>query len=132
MLDLQEMMKAELKSIGVRINILKKQHRELEKENKPRYQVTEKIERLEKQKKFYQASKSEPVRFKNGVVINAKLVKEYLKKLPRSATVAFNIGAHSLTVVWESHHYGKGSFVFLDLADWYEGFALPDGEELIE
>lgn len=133
MSKLAELMKSELQSIGARITILKKQYRELEKENKPRYSVEQQIERLEKQKKYYQASKSEPVQLENGVIVNARLVKAYVKKLPRSAVITYTPGPSSLTVSWESFsEKAKGSFVFLDQADWYLGFPIPPEDGLLE
>ncbi|WP_422122905.1 hypothetical protein DHX103_14330 [Planococcus sp. X10-3] len=131
MSNIAELMKKELKSIGTRITVLKKQHRELEKDNKPRFALTEKIERLEKQKGFYQVSKTDPVRFDNEVVVNAKLIKAYVKKLPRSATVTYSLNSDSLTVKWDTFREGRGAFVFMDLSDWYEGFALPSAEEVL-
>ncbi|MFD1203563.1 hypothetical protein ACFQ38_00230 [Sporosarcina contaminans] len=83
------------------------------------------IEQLEKRKKYYMAS-SEPVQFANGFVINGKLLKQFIKKLP-----ALELSAVFVDDTLEIR-YKAGRLTLLNLEPFYTGMKLPKGEDLLE
>ncbi|MDE0582212.1 hypothetical protein ON064_04020 [Planococcus sp. A6] len=110
---------------------LKKQRKsaEKEKDSTEMQRLAKLISHQEKRKTFFSASKYEPVRFENGLVINAKLVDQYLKKLPKMAMVTIFLQEGLLKIEWEVPRSSSGVLALKDLADHYQGFELQSGEE---
>lgn len=124
----QERMKTCLESIDSELRDLRKQL----KSNRHDSKISSRIERREVDRKFYMKSKTEPVRFSNGMVFNGKLIKSYLKKLPLNAVVNHTFTSDGLIIEWEAFKGDRGKFTMLNLSERYGSFDLPNGEVLFE
>lgn len=81
---------------------------------------------LERKKRFY-ASSVFPVQFANGFVLNGKLLKQFVKKLPDKYLEArFSEDGNDMII---SHD--KGSITLYDLSNYYQGLKMPKGEDLL-
>lgn len=84
------------------------------------------IEILERKKRFY-ASSVLPVQFANGFVLNGKLLRQFVKKLPVMYLEArFSEDGNDMII---SHD--KGSITLYDLSNYYQGLKMPKGEDLL-
>lgn len=130
-MDLKSQMKYRSDLCTEGLKQLKKQRKSAEKAKAygEMREVDKKIAHQEKRKLFFTASKYEPVRFENGLVINAKLVDQYLKKLPKQAMVTIFLQQDLLKIEWEVRNGSSGVLALKDLADHYQGFELQSGEE---
>jgi hypothetical protein len=131
-MNLKEQMGTALQSINEDLRDLKKRQKAAKKAGKPDFKLNDQIENRENQKKFYMATKTEPVRFENGLVVNAKLVKEYLKKVPKKAVVSAELNVDMLTIRFNVFAGSMGRLNLKDLSSRYKGFDLPKGEALFD
>lgn len=130
-MDLKAQMKYRSDLCAEGLKQLKKQRKSAEKAKAygEMREVDKKIAHQEKRKTFFSVTKYEPVRFENGLVINAKLVDQYLKKLPKMAMVTIFLQQDLLKIEWEVRNGSSGVLALKDLADHYQGFELQSGEE---
>lgn len=130
--ETRELMALTLKELNLELNVLRKKQRSLIKAGKPDHKLTGEIERLSRKTRYYSQTKAEPVRFENGLVVNAKQVKAYLKKLPKHAVVEVDLSDDLLTINWNIVGASKGRLMLKNLAHYYPGFVLPSIEEVFE
>lgn len=130
--EVKDLMALTLKELNAELNRLRKKQRSLVKVGKPDYKLTQEIDKLSRKTRYYSQTKAEPVRFENGLVVNAKQVKAYLKKLPKHAVVEVDLTDDMLTINWNVVGAGKGRLILKNLAHHYPGFVLPSIEEVFE
>lgn len=130
-MDLKAQMKYRSDLCAEGIKRLKKQRKDAvkAKDSTEMQRLGNLITRQEKRKTFFSATKYEPVRFENGLVINAKLVAQYLKKLPKMAMVTIFLQQDLLKIEWEVRNGSVGALTLKDLSEHYQGFELQSGEE---
>ena len=120
-------MKDMQKEIQKAITASRKEYREALKaeDRREANRLDREIEQLEKRKKYYMAS-SEPVQFANGFVINGKLLKQFIKKLPATGLTGVFVN-DTLEI-----RYKAGRLTLLNLEPFYSGMKIPKGEDLFE
>lgn len=127
-------MKAQLKDkrdiIRTAITAARRQLRQAEKEkrNAEANRLEKEIDRLAFLIKFYAASAS-PVQFSNGFIMDTRVFKQFIKKLPSGflQSVSFSEDAQALEL---NHRNGK--LTLYDLSKYYQDLKLPKGEVFLD
>lgn len=122
-MDWKAVMNDKRKSIQIQLKDMRKQRTKARRDNTVLNKIVSVIEQLEIEEKRYDVRKNEPVKLSNGVVINAKLAKEYLKKL-KGLPVEFTLGDSSLEISYRTKN-GKGKLTLVDMREYFIGLDLP-------
>jgi len=88
-------------------------------------EIKNEITKLETSKQLY-VSGVEPIKFENGFVVNGKLLRQYVKKLPTGYVKASFVEEVGLVI-----EHKNGEISLLNLSDFYTDFKIPKGEELL-
>lgn len=120
--------KAKQAEIDAEIKELKKLSREASKakENARKERLESSISKRERQRKHYAAA-VEPVQFANGFVLNGRLLKLFMKKLPTQMLLEAEFTSEGAIEI----RHKNGKLTLLDLQDFYKDFKMPKGEELL-
>jgi hypothetical protein len=111
------------KSIQGQLKDMRKQRTKARMDNTLLKKIQGIIEQLEIEEKRYDVRKNEPVKLSNGLVINAKLAKEYLKKL-KGLPVEFKLGDSTLEISYRTKN-AKGKLTLVDMREYFIGLNLP-------
>lgn len=124
---MKEVMVAERKRIQGQINANRKDRKRAEKErnHKEMNRIDSQIEHLERNLKLYKAS-VQPVQFQNGVIVNGKLLTQYVKKCPSGFIDAELTDGH----LYIKHKAGR--LTLQNTAKYYFDLDLPTGEALLD
>lgn len=122
-------LKAKRDNIQFAITATRKELRQAEKAREwgTARRLESEIDRLQALKKMYEAS-VEPVQFSNGFVLNGKLLKQFVRKLPAIQLEADFIAGNQIIEI--KHKNGKISLY--DLREKYQGLKMPKGEDLLD
>lgn len=122
-MDWKAVLNDKRKSIQIQLKDMRKQLTQAKPGTDLRSKIRSVIEQLEKEEKRYDVRKNEPVKLSNGLVINAKLAKGYLKKL-KGLPVEFKLGDSSLEISYRSKN-AKGKLTLVDMREYFIGLDLP-------